>query len=247
MCGFDLFNGGNAAVINGVDLRGGREIVFISGPILERGAGEGIVPRLEVLDRKVKGVDLCGRSWQEEPDDLYEFILNTFKPIFCEGGRGDGRSPSELFLAKVNWYVLSMDGTIHQMGGRPSIETSSRFIKNISESCLLVVASAYATKVLLGCSIRHLYLFHSQMNAQSGGSPLLLRDIVPLFSSPFECLSDEAQSRLELVILPDPAHGSRYRQYYVDEGVNDPSFNELRINYLRRVHLSLGCEQHAIW
>ncbi len=74
-----------------------------------------------------------------------------------------------------------------------------------------------------------------------------LRDIIPLFSSPLACLSEEAQARIELAILPDPAHGPRYRRYYVDDGVGDTTFSELRINYLRRVHLSLGCEQHAIW
>ena len=247
LCEFDRFIGSNASVTIGVDLGGGRDIVFISGPISERGAGEGIVPRLEVLDRKVKGVDLCGRSWQEEPDDLYEFILNTFKPIFCEEGRGDDRSPSDLLLGKVNWFILMKDGSIHQLGKPGRIESLSGLRDNVSMARLLIIASTHAANALLGGSIRRLYLFHSQRNVQSGGSPLFLRDIVPLFSSPFECLSEETQSRIELAILPDPAQPSRYRPYYAYEEVDDPTFSELRINYLRRVHLLLGCEQHAIW
>ena len=112
---------------------------------------------------------------------------------------------------------------------------------------LLIIASTYAANALLGGSIRRLYFFHIQRNVQSGGSPLFLRDIVPHFSSPFDCLSDEAQSRIELAILPDPAQPSRYRSYYSHDEVDDPTFSELRISYLRRVHSSLGCEQHAIW
>jgi hypothetical protein len=247
LCGFDRFNVGYAAVINGVDLGGGREIVLISGPNLELVANEGSVNPLEALDRRVDRADLCGRSWQEEPKDVYDLILNTFKPIFCEGRKGKDRSPSEMFLDKVNWSILAMDGSIIIMGEPERVISLSVLRDQISMARLLVIASTYATKALLGGSIRRLYLFHSQRNVQSGGSPMFLRDVVPLSSSPLECLNEEAQAKIELAILPDPAYGPRYRTYYVGNGEGDTTFSELRINYLRRVHLTLGCEQHAIW
>ena len=244
---FDRFIGSNASVTIGVDLGGGRDIVFISGPILERGAGEGIVPRLEILDRRVDRADLCGRSWQGEPKDVYDFILNTFKPIFCEGRKGKDRSSSEMFLEKVNWSILAKDGSILLMEEPERVISLSALRDQVSVARLLVIASTQATKALLGGSIRRLYLFHSQRNVQSGGSPMFLRDIVPLFSSQLECLSEDAQARIELAILPDPGQPSRYHQYYADDERDDPTFSLLRINYLRRVHFTLGCEQHAIW
>jgi hypothetical protein len=245
--GFDRFNGGYVAVIDGVDLGGGRDIVLISGPIIERGASEGPVTPLEALDRRVDRADLCGRSWQGEPKDVYDLILNTFKPIFCEGREGKDRSPSEWFLEKVNWSILTKEGTILLMREPYMVINLSTWRDQLSIARLLVIASTHATKALLGGSIRRLYLFHSQRNVQNGGSPLFLRDIVPLFSSPLECLEEEAQARIELVILPDPSQPSRYHQYYADDERDYPTFSELRINYLRRVHFSLGCEQHAIW
>jgi len=247
LCGFDRFNGGYAAVINGVDLGGGRDIVLISSPILGRGTSEGSVTPLEALDRRVDRADLCGRSWQVEPKDVHDLILNTFKPIFCEGKNGKDRSPSEMFLDKVNWAILTKDGSILLMGEPEGVISLSAWRDQVSMARLLVIASTHATKALLGGSIRRLYLFHSQRNVQNGGSPLFLRDIVPLFSSPLECLEEEAQERIELAILPDPAQPSRYHQYYADDERDFPTFSELRINYLRRVHLALGCEQHAIW
>ena len=228
-------------------MAGGRDIVLISGPILERGASEGSVNPLEALDRRVEKADLCGRSWQGEPKDVCDLILNTFKPIFCEGWKGKDRSPSEMFLDKVNWSILSKEGPILLIGEPERVISLSVLRDQISMARLLVIASTYATKALLGGSIRRLYLFHSQRNVQSGGSPMFLRDIVPLSSSPLECLNKEAQAKIELAILPDPAHGPRYRTYYVGDGEGDTTFSELRINYLRRVHLALGCEQHAIW
>jgi hypothetical protein len=247
LCGFDLFNGGHVAVINGVDLVGGRDIVLISGPFLERGASEGSLKPLEALDRRVERADLCGRSWQGEPKDVYDLILNTFKPIFCEGREGEGRSPSEMFLDKVNWSILAKDGSILPMGEPERFVSLSVWGDQVSMARLLVIASTHATKALLGGSIRRLYLYHSQRNVQNGGSPLFLRDIVPLFSSPLESLNEDVQARIELAILPDPAQPSRYHQYYADDERDDATFSELRINYLRRVHFTLGCEQHAIW
>ena len=244
---FDRFIDRDAAVINGVDLGCRRDIVLISGPILERGMSEGSMTPLEALDRRVESADLCGRSWQEEPMDIYSLILNTFKPIFCEGSKGKGRSPSEMFLDKVNWSILGKGGTITSMGGPETAVGPSELRDQVSSARLLVIASSHATMTLLGGSVRRLYLFHSQRNLQSGGSPLFLRDIVPHFISPLECLDEEAKARIELVILPDPVHGPRYRPYYKVEGVGDTTFSELRINYLRRVHFALGCEQHAIW
>lgn len=244
---FDLFIDREAAVINGVDLRGRPDIVLISGPILERGMSEGSMTPLEVLDRRVDGADLCGRSWQEEPKDVYGLILNTFKPIFCEGSKAKGRLPSEMFLDKVSWFILGKDGSILFIGGPGTPVGLSALREQVSSARLLVIASSHATMALLGGSVRRLYLFHSQWNLQSGGSPLFLRDIVPHFISPLESLDEEVQARIELAILPDPVHGPRYRPYYNVEGVGDTTFSELRINYLRRVHFALGCEQHAIW
>jgi len=152
-----------------------------------------------------------------------------------------------MFLDKVNWSILGKDGSI-VLVGEPEIAVGlSELRERVSVARLLVIASSHATKALLGGSIRRLYLFHSQRNLQSGGSPLFLRDIVPHFISPLECLDEEAKARIELVILPDPVHGPRYRPYYKVEGVGDTTFSELRINFLRRVHFALGCEQHAIW
>jgi hypothetical protein len=244
---FDRFIDRDAAVINGVDLGGYQDIVLISGPILERGASESSMAPLEVLDRRVNSADLCGRSWQDEPKDVFDLILNTFKPIFCEGSKAKGRSPSKMFLEKVNWNVLDKDGSILLMG-EPEITVGPCELRDqVSMARLLVIASSHATKSLLGGSVRRFYLFHSQRNLQSGGSPLFLRDIVPHFISPLESLDEEAQARLELAILPDPVHGPRFRPYYMVEGVGDSTFSDLRINYLRRVHFALGCEQHAIW
>jgi hypothetical protein len=113
---------------------------------------------------------------------------------------------------------------------------------------MLVLASARATRMLLDSSVRAWYGGHIERNNVLGrDSPIHLRDTDILSDSMLASLSADDRGRIEVVVFPSRNKGGRSENFFKARSEEDDPFIELRMNYLRRVHMSLGCEKHAIW
>jgi hypothetical protein len=115
--------------------------------------GSGTQTLLQELDEVLSTFDLCGRSWQDRPADLPEFIFNTFRPVFCVGRKSVGTSPIQQLMGRVNWFFVGTAGEFiavrNERNGHPE-----SFIDGMSETGMLVLASARATRMLLDSSVR---------------------------------------------------------------------------------------------
>jgi hypothetical protein len=202
---------------------------------------------LQELDEVLSTFDLCGRSWQDRPADLPEFIINTFRPVFCFGRISAGTSPIQQLMGRVNWFFVSSAGEFiavrNEANGHPE-----SLIDGMSETRMLVLASARATRLLLDSSVRAWYRGHVERNKVLGqDSPIHLRDTDILSDSMLASLSADDRGRIEVVVFPSPNKGGRSENLFKARSAEDDTFIDLRINYLRRAHMCLGCEKHSIW
>lgn len=234
-----LFTSGDAT-LNG-------RIVLVTDPGHQWDPGHGTRAFLQELDEVLSSFDLCGRSWQDRPADLPEFIFNTFRPVFCAGRKSVGTRPVHQLMGQVNWFFISADGEFipvrNEVNGQPG-----SLIDGMSETGMLVLSSARATRMLLDSSVRAWYGRHVERNKVLGhDSPIHLSDTGLLSDSMLASLSADERGRIEVVVFPSPSRGGRSENFFKAMSAEDDTFIDLRINYLRRVHMYLGCEKHSIW
>jgi hypothetical protein len=224
------------------DIMNERRLVMITDPF--GGAGNrpsSLGPKLASIEEEMRSFDLCGRSWADWPNDMAELIFNTFKPIFCSGRDG---AVSLISLAEhVHWMILNetlietvqigiMGDTQYAAPSRPS---------------LLIICSDMACRTVLGKSMASLFAHHIRRDDAAGErSGMFIGEIGLPASSPIAELFSETDG-IEIILVPRPSEAGRMAIKPNVKGVPKERVEELRMDYVRRVHKELGCNKHSLW
>lgn len=188
------------------------------------------------IDAKVGHSNICGTPWSSQPRSSADFILNTFRPLFCDIKEGD--RPSELFRERVRWIEMVPEVNIHG-------DLMEAFgVMGRDEKALLIIASAKVTESLLGTSVRRWYQEHSRRIEDSDEKRgMVLGEVGLPPRSPLKKVPDRRAMMTEVIVMPSSGRNPWGRAYFAEDG----KFHGLWCDYLRRVHQALGCDRHAVW
>ncbi|MCE5296696.1 MAG: hypothetical protein LLG16_06285 [Euryarchaeota archaeon] len=218
-----------------------RNLVMITDPL--GGAKDrpsSSASELAAMEEEMRTLDLCGRSWADPPLDMAELIFSTFKPIFCSGRDGDVSLRS--LAGSVHWLVLSDSGFETVL---PRTEGGDLAVPP-SRPSLLIICSNAACRRLFGKSMARIFAAHIRRDDAAGErSGMTVGEIGSPVRSPLAGMFSDIDGT-EVVLVPLPSvNGGRAKlkvQYVPGERVE-----ELRTDYVRRVHKELGCDKHSKW
>lgn len=223
-----------------MDIMNGRDLVFITDPFGGAGRSSKTSSELAAIEEEMRSFELCGRSWADPPRDMAELIFSTFRPIFCSGRGGvvSFRSLAE----HVRWVALSdmgFEAVLPEIGG-------DEMVAPLSSPSLLVICSNVACRSLFGKSMAQMFAAHIRRDDAIGEKAgMTVGEIGPSARSPLAEMFSNID-RTEVVLVPRPSATGRSAMIKV-KGVPAERVDELRIDYVRRVHRELGCDKHSMW
>ncbi|QLH75271.1 MAG: hypothetical protein HPY73_07355 [Methanomassiliicoccales archaeon] len=219
-----------------------RRILFLTDPIGTQRNDHVTIPDLTTIADEIGKFDLCGRSWAEHPRSWAELVFNTFKPVFCRG-RVTTDQMEEL-LEEIDW--MGIDGQKFWKTGVRGQEERSFDEVGLDKSRLVVICSDKAVQDLIGRSISYVYSYHAKRDDIKGEKgPIFLSEIRPRSPSILSQISKDLADKIEIAVLPEPSIGGRRDIKGLKISVE--RFEELRQDYIRSIHATLGCDRHALW
>jgi hypothetical protein len=221
-----------------------RKLVMISDPLVGMTDGRSNGPvDLRTVEEEMRSFDLCGRSWADPPKDMAEFLFNTFKPIFCSGRKGD--ISLNRLADSVHW--LAFDGTTFAPV-LPNLRSGTGGGIIGRHPSLLVICSEKACKSLLGKSMVQLFAQHIERDDSVGEKAgLFLREIELPSCSLLATRSGNDLRDVEVVLVPWAVADELVVMRSKVNGISRERAEDMRVDYVRRVHRELGCDKHSIW